>query len=154
YRFAHDKFFEGRVAFLEDYDMSVATSLVQGVDLWLHLPRVPLEACGTSGMKAALNGIPQLATIDGWWEEGYDGTNGWAIPYAHDDETTDQVDSSDVEHFYRLLEEEITPLYYDRNVDGVPLGWVDKMRNAIRVAISKFTARRMVQEYAERYYVP
>ena len=154
YRFAHDKFFEGRVAFLEDYDMSVATSLVQGVDLWLNLPRVPLEACGTSGMKAALNGIPQLATIDGWWEEGYDGTNGWAIPYAHDDETTDQVDASDVEHFYRLLEEEITPLYYDRNVDGVPLGWVDKMRNAIRVAISKFTARRMVQEYAERYYVP
>jgi starch phosphorylase len=154
YRFTHDRFFEGRVAFLEDYDMHLATSLVQGVDVWLNLPRVPLEACGTSGMKAAFNGVPQLGTIDGWWEEGYDGTNGWAIPYAHATDDPDAVDESDAEHFYRLLEEELIPLYFDRDSRGVPIAWVDKMRNALRVAFQRFSARRMVQEYTERYYVP
>ena len=142
------------MAFLEDYDMHVATGMVQGVDLWLNLPRVPLEACGTSGMKAAFNGVPQLATIDGWWEEGYDGTNGWAIPYAHDTADTDAIDTSDAEHFYRLLEEELIPLYYDRDMRGVPLGWVDRMRNAIRVAFQQFNSRRMVQRYTEQYYAP
>ena len=154
YRFTHDRFFEGRIAFLEDYDMHVASALVQGVDVWLNLPRVPMEACGTSGMKAAFNGVPQLGTIDGWWEEGYDGTNGWAIPFAHNDEDPDAVDASDAEHFYRLLEEELIPLYYTRDARGVPLGWVDKMRNALRVAFQKFNARRMVQDYSEKYYVP
>ncbi len=154
YRNTHDRFFEGRVAFLEDYDMHLATSLVQGVDLWLNLPRVPLEASGTSGMKAAFNGIPQLGTIDGWWEEGYDGSNGWAIPYPHDTTDPAVVDASDADHFYRLLEEELIPLYYDRDPLGVPLGWVDRMRNAIRVAFHQFNARRMVQRYTEKYYVP
>jgi starch phosphorylase len=154
YRFTHDKFFEGRVAFLEDYDMHVASALVQGVDIWLNLPRVPLEACGTSGMKAAFNGIPQVGTIDGWWEEGYDGTNGWAIPYPPAAATPEEVDAWDADHFYRLVEEELIPLYYERDLDGVPHGWVDRMRNAIRVAFSRFNARQMVQQYVERYYVP
>jgi len=154
YRWTHDPFFQGRVAFLEDYDMHLALSLVQGVDLWLNLPRVPLEACGTSGMKAALNGIPQLGTIDGWWEEGYDGSNGWAVPLPPDSSSTGAVDEHDAEHLYRLLEEEIVPLYYSRDARGVPLGWVDKMRNAIRVAATRFTGRRMVIEYAEEFYVP
>ncbi len=154
YRFTHDPFFEGRVAFLEDYDMYLASGLVQGVDLWLNLPRVPLEACGTSGMKAALNGVPQLATIDGWWEEGYDGTNGWAIPYPPTLDDPEEADLSDVDHVYRLLEEEILPLYYDRDQHGVPLGWVDRMRSAMRVAMSRFTARRMLLSYIDQYYVP
>jgi starch phosphorylase len=154
YRFTHDPFFEGRVAFLEDYDMYLAQALVQGVDLWLNLPRVPLEACGTSGMKAALNGIPQLGTIDGWWEEGYDGTNGWAVPYPPDLDDREVADLADAEHVYRLLEEEIVPLYYDRDSRDIPVGWVDRMRNAMRVALSRFTARRMLLEYIEGFYVP
>ncbi|MGE0441768.1 MAG: alpha-glucan family phosphorylase [Gemmatimonadales bacterium] len=154
YQFTHDKYFQGRVAFLEDYDMHVANGLVQGVDVWLNLPRVPLEASGTSGMKAAFNGVPQLGTIDGWWEEGYDGTNGWAIPFARDPDDPDQVDDSDADHFYRLLEEELIPAYYTRNEHGVPVAWVDRMRNAMRVAFQQFSARRMVQEYTERYYLP
>ncbi len=154
YRATHDPFYQGRVAFLEDYDMHLAGVLVQGVDLWMNLPRVPLEASGTSGMKAALNGIPQLGTIDGWWEEGYDGSNGWAIPLPPDAADADAADEHDAEHLYRLLEEEIVPLYYTRDGRGVPLGWVDRMRNALRVAGRRFTARRMVIEYAERYYAP
>jgi starch phosphorylase len=156
YRWTHNPFFEGRVAFLEDYDMHLAHALVEGVDLWVNLPRVPLEACGTSGMKAALNGVPQLSTIDGWWEAGYDGTNGWAIPAppAAETEDVEAQDAFDADHLYRLLEEDIVPLYYNRDASGVPLGWVDRMRNAIRVAGARFTARRMVLEYTERYYLP
>ncbi|HEV8196855.1 MAG TPA: alpha-glucan family phosphorylase, partial [Gemmatimonadales bacterium] len=154
YRWTHDPFFQGRVAFLEDYDMYLAQALVEGVDVWLNLPRVPLEASGTSGMKAALNGVPQLGTIDGWWEEGYDGTNGWAIPLAPDAENAEAQDAHDAEHLYRLLEEELVPLYYTRDERGVPVEWTDRMRNAIRVAGSRFTARRMMLEYTEKYYVP
>jgi starch phosphorylase len=154
YRWTHNPFFEGRVAFLEDYDMHLAHVLLEGVDLWVNLPRVPLEACGTSGMKAALNGVPQLSTIDGWWEEGYDGTNGWAIPAPSQTEDVEAQDASDADHLYRLLEEEVLPLYYTRDARDVPLGWVDRMRNAIRVAGGHFTARRMVLQYTERYYLP
>jgi glycogen phosphorylase len=156
YRWTHNPFFEGRVAFLEDYDMHLAHALVEGVDLWVNLPRAPLEACGTSGMKAALNGVPQLSTLDGWWEEGYDGSNGWAIPEppAAETEDVEAQDAFDADHLYRLLEEDIVPLYYDRDGGGVPTGWVDRMRNAIRVAGAQFTARRMVHQYTERYYLP
>jgi glycogen phosphorylase len=134
--------------------MYLANVLVQGVDLWLNLPRVPLEACGTSGMKAALNGVPQLGTIDGWWEEGYDGSNGWAIPLPADTDDTEAQDAHDAEHLYGLLEEEIVPLFYARDGRGIPIGWVDRMRNAIRVAGSRFSGRRMVIDYSENYYVP
>jgi starch phosphorylase len=154
YGWARNPFFQGRVAFLEDYDMHLAHVLVQGVDLWMNLPRVPLEACGTSGMKAALNGVPQLGTIDGWWEEGFDGTNGWAIPLAPETEDLEVQDTHDAEALYRLLEEEVVPLYYATDASGVPTGWTDMMRNAIRVAGSRFTARRMLMEYIEQYYVP
>jgi starch phosphorylase len=105
-------------------------------------------------MKAALNGVPQLGTIDGWWEEGYDGTNGWAIPVAPDTEDLDVQDAHDAEALYRVLEEEIVPMYYAQDAAGISVGWTDKMRNAIRVAGSRFTARRMLIEYAEKYYVP
>jgi glycogen phosphorylase len=151
YQFTRDHAFEGRVAFLEDYDMHLAHLLVQGVDLWLNLPRVPLEASGTSGMKAGLNGVPQLSTLDGWWQEGYDGLSGWAIAPVPENQDPDAADAAD---FYRLLEEQIVPLYYSRTAQGTPLGWVEKMRHALRLAGSRFTARRMVREYVQEYYAP
>ena len=151
YHFTRDPAFEGRVAFLEDYDMHLAHLLVQGVDVWLNLPRVPMEASGTSGMKAALNGVPQLSTLDGWWQEGYNGANGWAIPPAREGEHTD---AADAERFYSILEEQVVPLYYTRDSRGVPLAWIDKMRHALGVAGKRFTARRMVQDYMEAYYAP
>jgi glycogen phosphorylase len=151
YEFTRDPRFEGRVAFVEDYEMHLAHRLVQGVDLWLNLPRVPLEASGTSGMKAALNGVPQLSTLDGWWHEGYEGKNGWAIPPAPEEGDVDPVDAG---HFYQLLEEQVVPLFYTRDERGVPVGWVEKMKHAIRVAGERFTAQRMVQQYTTQYYVP
>ena len=150
HQFTRDPRFEGRVAFIEDYDMHIGHLLVQGVDLWLNLPMVPMEASGTSGMKAALNGVPQLSTIDGWWEEGFDGTNGWSIPYATSPET---ADAETAEHLYSLLETEVIPRFYERTGD-VPGAWVAMMKNAMRVAGQQFTARRMLEEYVEKYYVP
>lgn len=150
--------FEGRIAFLEDYGLHIAHRLVEGVDLWLNLPRVPLEASGTSGMKAALNGVPQLATTDGWWEEGFSGDNGWIIPPAPEDASDEEADQHDADHFFRLLEDEIVPLFYDRpregSRQGAPEGWVEFMRRSIEVAGTRFTARRMVQDYARDYYAP
>ncbi len=143
--------FEGRIAFIEDYEMHVAHHLVQGVDLWLNVPRPPLEACGTSGMKAGLNGVPQLSTLDGWWSEGYDGRNGWAIPPAAAGE---DVDAADARALYGLLETQVVPLFYDRDAQGVPRGWVDKMKRALRTAGARFTAQRMVRQYFMEYYAP
>jgi len=143
--------FEGRIAFIEDYDMHVAHRLVQGVDLWLNVPRAPLEACGTSGMKAGLNGVPQLSTLDGWWSEGYDGSNGWAIPPGP---AGDAGDAADAEQLYRLLEDAVVPLFYDRDAQGVPRGWVEKMRHAMHTAGERFTAQRMVRQYVTDYYEP
>jgi starch phosphorylase len=164
YALTQDPSLAARVAFVEDYDMRIAARLVQGVDLWLNLPRVPLEASGTSGMKAALNGIPQLSTLDGWWPEAYDGTNGWAIPAAPSvlpgaspDETAvveRQADAADAASLYALLEREVVPQFYERDASGMPATWVERMRRSIYVAGRKFTTRRMVQEYATEYYVP
>jgi starch phosphorylase len=151
YEFTREPRFEGRVAFIEDYEMHLAHRLVQGVDLWLNLPQVPLEASGTSGMKAALNGVPQLSTMDGWWHEGFEGKNGWAIPPVANGEDPDEADA---ERLYQLLEEQVVPLFYARDERGIPVGWVEKMKHAVRVAGERFTARRMVQQYATQYYVP
>jgi len=151
YRMAQDPQLMGRLAFIEDYEMHLAHRLVQGVDLWLNLPRVPMEACGTSGMKAALNGVPQLSTRDGWWAEGYTGANGWAIPQA--DHGT-EVDEADAEHAFALLENEIVPRFYDRDERGIPGNWVQTMKQAIITAGQRFTARRMVQDYVREAYVP
>ena len=154
YEFTRDPSLEGRVAFVEDYDMHIAHLLVQSVDLWLNLPRVPLEASGTSGMKAALNGVPHLGTLDGWWQEGYDGQSGWAIPPAPEGADADAADEADAGHLYSLLEEQVVPLFYSRDTRGVPVGWTHKMRHAIRLAATRFTADRMVREYAGEFYVP
>ncbi len=151
YHFTRDSVFEGRVAFLEDYDMHLAHLLVQGVDLWLNVPRVPLEASGTSGMKAALNGVPHLSTLDGWWEEGATGRNGWTIPRAS--EHVD-ADAADAESLYQLLENEVVPMWYDRDDNGIPQAWVQRMKESIRIAGRRFTSRRMLQDYVGMYYAP
>lgn len=151
---ARDPAFEGRIAVLENYDMYLARLLVQGVDLWLNLPRPPKEACGTSGMKAALNGIPQLGTDDGWWAEGYRQDNGWRLPAPPAEADPEEIDQADVEHVFRLLEGEIVPLFYDRDDDGLPRGWIERMAASIRAAGERFSARRMLEEYTERYYRP
>ncbi len=153
YGMAKDPAMGGRIAFVEDYDMHVARYLVQGVDLWLNTPRRPYEASGTSGQKAAMNGVPSLSVLDGWWAEGYDGKNGWAIPPLEDG-GQDAQDAHDAEFLYRLLEEEVVPLFYSRDADGVPRGWVEVMKEAIRIAAPSFCARRMVKEYTTRFYVP
>ena len=148
---AQDPSFEGRIAFLEDYELHLAHRLVAGVDLWLNLPRVPLEACGTSGMKAALNGVPQLGTLDGWWAEGYTGENGWSIPLASGEGDQDQ---QDMEHLFGLLEDKVVPMYYDRLPGQHSVEWVHMMKGALAVAVERFTTRRMLQTYVTRYYVP
>jgi len=151
YAFTRDPQFEGRVAFLEDYDLHLARRLMQGVDLWLNLPRLPLEASGTSGMKAALNAVPQLGTLDGWWVEGYAETNGWAIPAAP---AGTDPDAADAEALYRLLEEAVVPLFYARDARGLPVGWIGTMKQALRVAGARFTASLMVREYVKQCYAP
>jgi starch phosphorylase len=159
YQFAQDPEFGGRIAFLEDYDLHMARFLVQGVDIWLNNPRRPNEASGTSGMKAAMNGVPNLSVLDGWWPEAYRpaqegrAANGWSfgeMQYA-DWETQDEVDS---QALYRLLEEEVVPLYYDRDANGLPRGWVQVMKEAIRTSVAAFSMRRMVKEYVEQMYLP
>jgi starch phosphorylase len=150
YQFTRDPQFEGRVAFVEDYGMHLAHLLVQGVDLWMNMPRVPLEASGTSGMKAALNGVPQLSTIDGWWEEGYEGNNGWAIEPGVDDD----AGMNTATRLYELLEQEVVPRFYDRDKSELPRRWLMMMKHAIRVGGQQFTARRMVEQYARAYYAP
>jgi starch phosphorylase len=159
YQFAQDPEFGGRVAFLEDYDLHMARFLVQGVDVWLNNPRRPNEASGTSGMKAAMNGVPNLSVLDGWWPEAYHPAqgdrppNGWAFGEAqHDDwDTQDEMDS---QALYRLLEDQVVPLYYDRDAAGVPRGWVRVMKEAIRTSVAAFSMRRMIKEYTDQMYLP
>lgn len=151
YRLSHDPRSAGRVAFVQDYEMHVARALFSGVDVWLNVPRVPKEASGTSGMKAALNLVPQLGTLDGWWDEGYDGQNGWAIPAAPDPQDPDEADW---ESLFRILENEVVPQYHERDAEGVPHSWVARMKRALWVAGRNFTTDRMLRDYTERYYEP
>lgn len=154
YNWARSPEMGGRIAFVEDYDMHVARYLVQGVDVWLNTPRRPMEASGTSGMKAALNGIPNLSILDGWWAEAYNGLNGWGIASAEHPDNADQQYDADAEALCTLLENEVIPLYYQRDRDGVPRGWVAVMKEAIRTMGPQFSARRMLKEYTREYYVP
>jgi starch phosphorylase len=155
YNAARDPSMGGRIAFIEDYDMRVARYLVQGVDVWLNNPRRPYEASGTSGQKAAVNGVPNLSILDGWWAEGYNGANGWAIDAGQEKfESEWAQDAAEAEALYDLLENEVVPLFYKQDADGMPRGWVQVMKEAIRTAAPVFCTRRMVKEYAERFYVP
>ncbi len=144
----------GRVFILEDYDMRVGRFLVQGVDVWLNNPRRPLEASGTSGMKAAQNGVPNISVLDGWWDEGYTGDNGWAIGGREMDPDEAAQDWSDAQDLYRLLEEDLIPRYYDRDAAGVPKRWLDVMRRSMATSLWRFSTTRMLHEYTEQLYLP
>jgi starch phosphorylase len=152
YQFAKNHEFGGHITFLEDYDMHVAKFLVQGVDVWLNNPRPPLEASGTSGQKAALNGVPNLSVLDGWWKEGYDGTNGWAFPFPAEPLPERAQDLHDAEALYQILERDVIPLYYQREQDGIPHGWMNLVKQSIRSNAPRFSARRMLKEYVSRFY--
>lgn len=154
YTLAKDPALGGRIAFVEDYDIHVAHYLVQGVDVWLNTPRRPHEASGTSGMKAAINGVPNLSVLDGWWAEGYNGFNGWAIGNGDQSDDPDAQDMVDAESLYQLLEEEVVPLYYQRDSDNVPRGWIQVVKEAMRTATSTFCTRRMIKQYTRDLYVP
>jgi len=154
YKRALDPMFGGRVAFVDDYDLHVAHYLVQGCDVWLNNPRKPLEASGTSGMKAAINGVPHLSIGDGWWAEGFNGSNGWLIEGRSDSDSPELVDAADAAAIYSLLEQEIVPAFYERDANGVPKRWLRAVKEAIRSVTPRFAARRMVKEYAERMYAP
>ncbi|MGD8485732.1 MAG: alpha-glucan family phosphorylase, partial [Chloroflexota bacterium] len=144
----------GRVFILEDYDMRVGRYLVQGVDVWLNNPRRPLEASGTSGQKAAMNAVINVSILDGWWDEGFHGDNGWAIGGRDPNPDEGAQDWSDAQDLYRLLEEEIVPLWYDRDAEDVPQGWLERMRRAAGSSLWEFSTTRMLEEYVERMYLP
>ena len=154
YKRALDPQFGGRIAFVDDYDLHVAHFLVQGCDVWLNNPRKPLEASGTSGMKAAINGVPHLSIGDGWWAEGFTGANGWVIDGHGPADNPDAVDAADADALYRLLEEEVVPAFYDRDKSNVPHRWIATVKESIRTVAPRFSARRMVKEYAQRLYAP
>jgi starch phosphorylase len=143
-----------RVVFLEDYDMHVARYLVQGADVWLNVPRRPLEASGTSGMKAAVNGALNLSVLDGWWAEGYSPDCGWAIGAGEQYDDPAENDAVEAEALYTLLEREVIPLFYARDSSGRPREWTAMMTASIRRLGGAFSTGRMVREYAERAYLP
>jgi glycogen phosphorylase len=150
----HDARINGRIVFVEDYDINVCRHLIQGVDVWLNNPRRPLEASGTSGQKVVLNGGLNLSVLDGWWAEAYDGQNGFAIGRGHSHVSDEIGDRRDAESLYKVLEEQIIPLFYDRDSDGLPRRWIQFMMNSISSLAWRFSAHRMVMDYAKSCYVP
>ena len=144
----------GRVFILEDYDMRIGRYLVSGVDVWLNNPRRPLEASGTSGMKAAMNGAVNVSVLDGWWDEGYVGDNGWAIGGREQNPDEGAQDWSDAQDLYRLLEDEIVPRYYERDAAGLPSAWADLMRRSMGSTMWRFSTTRMLRDYVEKMYLP
>ena len=142
-----------RVIFLEDYDLRVAPSLVSGCDVWLNLPRPPMEASGTSGMKAAMNGGLNLSVLDGWWVEGYDGQNGWAIDGSTLDDPRAQ-DERDANILYEILEREVKPLFFSRDSNGIPVGWLARIRASLRTLAPMYSSARMLEDYATKMYRP
>ena len=154
YQFSREQGFEGKVIFLENYDMNTARYLVAGVDVWLNTPIRPYEASGTSGMKASLNGAPNASILDGWWPEAYDGKNGWAIGEAREYQNQETQDEADALSLYDILENEIIPAYYDQDAQGVSATWVSLMKEAIRTVAPVFSTQRMVKEYTNNLYIP
>jgi starch phosphorylase len=152
--FARRPEFRQRIVFLEDYDIKVGRYLYQGVDVWLNTPRRPLEASGTSGMKATVNGAINISVLDGWWDEAYDGTNGWAVGRGEEYDDPGYHDQVESQAIYQMLENEVVPMFYTRGRDGVPREWVRRMKNAMRTVCPIYSASRMVKEYTERLYLP
>ena len=154
YSYAQQPEFAGKVVFLEDYDIDMARRLVSGCDVWLNTPIRPHEASGTSGQKASLNGLPNCSITDGWWEEGYDGKNGWAIGERRDYQDDETRDAADALALYETLERSIVPLYYQRGDDDLPHEWIAVMKAAIRTVAPQFSMSRMVKDYVRDYYMP
>ena len=151
-RHALDPKFVGRIAFVDDYDLHVAQYLVQGCDVWLNTPRKPMEASGTSGMKASMNGVLHMSVGDGWWAEGYSGSNGWQVGVSTSD--PGNADATDAESIYHLLEHEVIPAYYERDSHGLPRRWLAMVKQAVLTITPRFSARRMFKEYVEKAYAP
>jgi len=145
---------QNRAVFLEDYDQEVARYLVQGVDVWLNVPRRPLEASGTSGQKAAMNGGLNLSILDGWWIEGFNGENGFSIGISNDEneDDTEKIDAEDAESLYQVLETEVIPAYYQKDENGLPSDWIRQMKNALITLTPQFSSDRMVKDYIEKIY--
>jgi starch phosphorylase len=151
----HQGALRGRVCFLEDYNLRVAGMLVQGTDVWLNTPRRPMEASGTSGQKAALNGVLNVSVLDGWWPEGFDGQNGWAIgDGASEHAEEEEQDRLDAEALYTVLEQQVVPTYYDRDAGGMPRAWATMMKRAIVTIAPRFSSGRMVRDYVDLAYLP
>ncbi len=144
--------FRGRILFLQGYDMTLSSQLVQGVDVWLNTPTRPLEASGTSGMKAVMNGTLHFSVLDGWWVEGYKEGAGWALPQEQDYDDNELQDEFDAEMIYQIIENEIVPAYYDRNVEDIPERWIQFLKNCIAGVSPYFTTERMINDYMDRYY--
>jgi starch phosphorylase len=154
FQLSQEERFRGKVFFVEDYDMRVGKMLVSGVDVWLNTPRRPMEASGTSGQKAAVNGALNWSVLDGWWPEGYDGENGWVIGYPKEYFDPTEQDRDDAQTLYQTLEEQIIPEYYARDERGLPQRWITRMKRSIATLGPAFSAHRMVRDYAELAYVP
>ena len=154
FQVTRDRRFAGRIVFIENQDINVSRHLAQGVDVWLNTPLRPMEACGTSGQKTVLNGGLNFSTLDGWWAEAYDGTNGFAIGCGGEHSDPKRQDELDVKALYDVLENEILPLFYNRDEHGVPRGWVARQKNAIRTLARRFCADRMMMDYTLRCYLP
>ncbi len=154
YRRALDPKFGGRIGFVDDYDLHVAHFLVQGCDVWMNNPRKPLEASGTSGMKAAINGTPHMSIGDGWWAEGFTGDNGWLIEGHADPNDHGAQDWADAQAIYALLENQLVPTFYARDAAGIPRRWLQIVKQSIRTVLPRFSARRMVKEYVRNMYLP
>ena len=150
YKLSQQKEFQGKIVFLEDYDINLGRHLVQGVDVWLNNPRRPLEASGTSGQKVVLNGGLNCSVLDGWWAEAYDGQNGFAIGSGHAHVDTDIQDDRDANNLRRVLMEEVIPLYYERDADDLPQAWIKRMTRAVRTLGWRFNADRMVMDYVQQ----
>ena len=153
-RFADDPEVRHRIVFLPNYDIAMAQPLYPGCDVWLNNPLRPYEACGTSGMKAALNGGLNLSILDGWWDEWYDGNNGWAIPSADGVEDPDRRDDIEANALYDLIENEVAPKFYDVDADGVPTRWLEMVRHTLKSLGPKVLATRMVRDYMRNLYTP
>ena len=153
YQASLDRGFQGRIVFVEDYDLNLSRELVRGADVWLNTPRRLQEACGTSGMKASMNGTVNLSIRDGWWDEAYNGKNGWAIDNFQGVSPEDE-DKTDAESLYNLLEKDIAPLFYDRDRKGVPHQWIKFVKEAIKTITPAFNACRMMKEYTQKMYLP
>jgi len=148
----HDSNWQRRAVFIEDYDQEIARYLVHGVDVWMNVPRRPMEASGTSGMKAAMNGALNFSVLDGWWIEGYNEVNGFAIGGLDADENDDIMDAADAEALYQTLEKEIIPTYYGIGESGLPSDWIARMRNSIATLTPQFSSDRMVSDYFANIY--